>query len=229
MAKSVASLVPSIEQREGAWTRVQERLAHIHKAAPHPSITISREFGCEGFPLAQHLKELLETSSGQPWTLYDQALVEKVAADENLSRDLLAHLGDESHAQDVLRTQFGFSTHNDAYAKLASHIRPIAAAGSAIIVGRGGALVCQDLANCFHFRLVGSFEFRVGTIARRLEIPLKEAEDLVRSQSKLREKFISDCLGADITSPRWYDAVFNNERQSVDTIAQACLRMVRWG
>ena len=60
-------------------------------------------------------------------------------------------------------------------------------------------------------------------------MPQAEAEELVRTQSKLREKFISDCLHEDITSPHWYDAVFSNDRQSVETIAQACLRLVVCG
>lgn len=229
MARSVSSLVPTIEQREAAWTQLQERFAWSHKATPQPSVTISREFGCEGYPLAQHLKDLLEAWSGEPWTLFDRALVDRVARDEKLSRDLLTRLGDESHGQDVLRAHFGFLTHNDAFAKLVVHLVQIASAGRAIIVGRGGAIACQDLSNCFHFRLVGSFEFRVANIAHRLDMSLKEAEELVHSQSKLREKFISDCLHADITSPRWYDAVFNNGRQGVESIAQACMCLVEAG
>lgn len=229
MSKPLASLVPSIEQRECAWTELQERLAHPPKPPVLPSITLSREFGCEGYPLALHLKGLLESISGLTWTVFDKALIDRVASNEQLSREILAHLGNESHAQDVLRTHFGFLTHGDAYAKVAKHLVQIAMAGCAIIVGRGGAVVCQDLTNCFHFRLVGGFDFRVRTIARRLEMPLAEADELVRRQSKLREKFISDCLHADITSDRWYDAVFNNERQRVESIAQACLRIVECG
>jgi hypothetical protein len=229
MAKTFESLIPSIEQRESGWMHIRERLAHPHRMPSHPTVTISRQYGCEGYALAQRLKALLEAASGQPWHLFDKALVDKVASDENLSRELLSHLGDESHAQDVLKTHFGHLTHDDAYAKLVKHLVPIATAGCAIIVGRGGAVACQDLKNCFHFRLVGSLDFRVATIARRLELPLAEAEKQVRIQSKLREKFISDCLHADITSTRWYDAVFNNERQSVETIAQACLRIVICG
>ena len=229
MPKTFDSLIPSIELRERAWLQARERLARTRQAPILPSVTLSREYGCEGYPLAQQLKHLLEAASGKPWTIWDKALVDKVASDEQLSRELLGHLGDESHAQDVLRTHFGYLTHDDAYAKLVKHIVPIAAAGCAIIVGRGGAIACQDLKNCFHFRLVGSFAFRASVLARRLEIPLAGAEELVRSQSKLREKFISQCLHEDITSTRWYHAVFNNERQSVDTIAQACLQMVVCG
>ena len=44
-----------------------------------------------------------------------------------------------------------------------------------ILVGRGGAVACQDLKNCFHFRLVGSFAFRARTLARRLQVSLVEA------------------------------------------------------
>lgn len=226
MPKTLASLVPSIEQREGAWTQVRERLARTHEAPILPSVTISREFGCEGYPLAQRLKELLEEASGMPWHVFDKALVDKVASDEKLSRELLAHLGNESHAQDVLKTHFGFLTHEDAYAKLVKHLVQIAMAGGAIIVGRGGAVVCQDLKHCFHFRLVGSPEFRAAALARRLDLPLQEARSLVQTQSKIREKFISDCLHADVRSTQWYDVVFNNGRQPVDSIAQACLRLI---
>jgi hypothetical protein len=226
MPKSYESMIPSIEQRERAWLHLRERLAHPHQDHLLPAVTISRQYGCEGYPLAQHLQSLLEQASGRPWHIYDKALVDQVAADEQLSRQLLNHLGDESHAQDVLRTQFGYLTHNEAYALLVKHLIPIAAAGCAIIVGRGGAIACQGLKNCFHVRLVGSFPFRVATMARRMDLPLAEAEELVRTQSGIRERFISQCLHADVTSDQWYDAVFNNGRQSVATIAQTCLRLI---
>lgn len=229
MEKTLAALVPSIEQRECAWSELQERLARTRGLPPLPSITISREFGCEGFPLAQRLKELLDQASGPRWTVFDKVLVDQVAFDERLSRDLLTHLGNESHAQDVLRTHFGFLTHDEAYAKVVKHLVPIAMAGGAILVGRGGAVVCQDLDNCFHFRLVGSFEFRAAALARRRNLSLDEAETRVRQQSRLREAFISKCLHADVTEARWYDAVFNNERLSVNHIAEACLRLVEAG
>jgi len=229
MSKTFDSLIPSIELRERAWLQARERVGRTHPSPIYPSVTISRQYGCEGYPLAHQLGLLLEEASGRPWTIFDKALVDKVASDEQLSRELLNRLGDESHAQDVLRTHFGYLTHADAYAKLVKHILPIAAAGCAIIVGRGAAITCQDLKNCFHFRLFGSFEFRAATLARRLGLPLAEAEELVRTQSKLREKFISECLHADITAAHWYDAVFNNERQSVETIAQACLGFIARG
>lgn len=229
MARSLGSLIPSIEQRESAWLHMQERLAHLPLTPSYPTVTISRQYGCAGYPLAQRLQGLLEEASGKQWLLFDKAILDKVASEEKVSRHFLDHLGDESHAQDVLRTHFGFATHNDAYAALVKHVVQFASAGCAIIVGRGGAIACQGLKNCFHFRLVASPKFRAAMLARRLEISLVEAEGLIRTQSKLREKFIKECLHADITSSRWFDAVFNNERLGVETIAQACLHTVMDG
>ena len=227
MARTFDSLIPSIEQRESAWFLLQERLARSPRDTARPTITISREYGCEGYPLAELLKKRLEATTGEPWNIYDKALVDKVAADERLSVALLSNLGDESQAMDVLRTHFGYLTHDEAYASLVKHLVQIATKGNAIIVGRGGAVVCQDLKNCFHFRLEGSFAFRVATLAHRLEISKAEAEPIARAQSKLREKFISECLHQDITSPRWYDAVFNNERQNIEAIARAAFELIR--
>lgn len=230
MAKTHEALIPSVAERESAWLRMQERMTQTPRKLAFPTVTISRQFGCEGYPLAERLQHLLEEASGQSWHLFDKALLEQVALDQGLSRQLLSHLGDESHAQDILRSHFGFTTQNDTYAALVKGIVQIATSGRAIIVGRGAAIVCQELKNCFHFRLDGSLAFRAATLARRLGLPLAEAEAMVRTQSKLRENFIKECLHADIAAPQWYDARFNNERLGVDAIADACLRLIvsRW-
>lgn len=224
MSKPYSSLIPSIEQRESAWIHLREH--HPPQSSRHPTVTLSRQYGCEGYPLAERLKGLLEDASGLPWNIYDKALVDKVVASEVVSRQHLNHLGDDSHDQDVLLSHFGYHTHAESYEKLVKQLLQIAKTGCAIIVGRGGAVVCQDLPNCFHFRLFGSPAFRAANLARRLDLPLAEAEKDVRRQSILREKFISQCLQADITSPQWYDALFNNERQGVDAMAQACLSII---
>jgi hypothetical protein len=51
----------------------------------------------------------------------------------------------------------------------------------------------------------------------------------VKTNSKLREKFISQSLGEDITALKHYDAVFNNEHHSVRETAAAILAYVKTG
>ena len=230
MSKPSSSLTPSIEHRLAAWEQIQYRLSRQGAPRIRPTITLSRQFGCEGFPLAERLKALFEEASGEAWNIYDKSLVEKVAQAEDLPLALLRNLGDMSHALEALglhpSTHVG---HDAAFEKVAQAIGQIAVVGNALIVGRGGAILCRDLSNCFHFRLEAGFDWRVASIMKRLDLGREEAEASVKTNSKLREKFISQCLGEDITELKHYHAVFNNERQSVNEMAAAILAYVRCG
>ncbi len=230
MTRPLSSLTPDIEMRLAGWMKIQERLPDPAAVKLRPTLTLSREFGCEGFPLAERLKALLEEASHEPWNIFDKSLIELVAKEEAIPLRLLKSLGDRSRAIEA----FGLHasdrvTHDMAFDKVAQYLVQIAKLGDAIVVGRGGAILCRDLPNCFHFRLVAGFDWRVACIMRREGLSEAQAAAQVKGNSRLREKFVSQCLGADITDPRLFDAVFNNERHSVEEMAQAILAFVRSG
>jgi cytidylate kinase len=228
VSKPISSLTPGVEQRLAGWTSIQERIAQHQDLRIRPTITLSRQFGCEAFPLASRLKQLVEDASGEPWMVYDKSLIEKVAKDENISLRLLKNLGDTSRAIESLGlTPVGYVTHDEAFDKIARYIIQVAQVGNAIIVGRGGAILCKEMKNCYHFRLEAGFPFRVASIIKRLELPMKEAENLVKENSKIRDKFISKCLGANVGDLAHYDAVFNNERHTVNDMASAILAYIK--
>jgi cytidylate kinase len=217
-----------VENRLSGWEQLQYRLALTQEPKLRPSITISRQFGCEGFPLAERLKVLFERAAGEPWNIYDKTLIETVSEEQGISLNLLRRLGDMSHALEALGLHpSGHMTHDEAFAKVAKYLVKIAGVGNAVIVGRGGATLCAGLKNCFHFRLEAGEAWRVGSIQNRLELSREEAAEAVKSGSRLRERFVSQCLGADITQHRHYDAIFNNERHDVEEIAQGILAYVR--
>jgi len=228
VSKALSSLPPAVENRLAGWEQLQYRLSLTPEPRLRPCITISRQFGCEGFPLAERLKGLFEQVSKEPWAIYDKSLIEKVADEQGISLNLLNRLGDMSRALESLGLHpAGHVTHDEAFAKISKHLVKIAGVGNAIIVGRGGATLCAGMRNCYHFRLQAGVEWRIESIMKRLEVSRLEAEETVKTGSKLREKFVSQCLGEDITQLKHYDAVFNNERHSVEEIAQAILAYVR--
>lgn len=228
MSKPLSSLPPSVEIRLAGWAKIQEGAHHHAEKKFRPTITLSREFGCEGFPLAERLKEILEKASGEPWNILDKALLERVAQDEGISMRLLEHLGDTTRLLESLGLNAATHvSHDKAFEKVAKHILDMAAVGNVVIVGRGGGILCHPLKNCFHFRLEASLQWRIHSIAGRLSIPEDEARDVVRTNSRIREKFISDFLGANVADLKYYDAVFNNERHTVETIADAILAYVK--
>ncbi len=220
-------LVPNIEKRISAWVAIQERLKKESRREPKPTITISRQYGCEGYPLAEALKAILEKKTGDDWTIFDKFLIEKISQETHLSERLLTTFGDASKAFDVLVTMIpGMRTHADAYQILANHIIRIALDGNAIIVGRGGVILTQHLPQCFHFRLEAPLEYRIRSIQQRLEIPYEEAKTVVIENQNTRKKFYEHFLNHSISDPLYYNAIFNNSKNTVPKIARSILCLV---
>ena len=113
----------------------------------------------------------MEAGSAELWNIYDKTLLEKVAHDEGISMDLLKKMGDLTRRLEALGLHPSTHVNQDAaFEKVANCLPPDRQGGYAIIVGRGGAILCHDLNNCFHFRLEASFEWRVHSLMKRLAL-----------------------------------------------------------
>ena len=223
---TTARLIPNVERRLSGWVNVHDRLSQ-QRGGAHPTITISRQFGCEAYPLAERLQQLLEARGGGHWAVVDKALLERVSAETHLSERLLGRLGDESQALDVLSSVIpGWTTHEEAYEILARYVVRIARDGNAIIVGRGGAVLTQTLPNCFHFRLEAPHDSRVASIARRMGVTEAEADAVVAEHQAGRERFIERFLHCSIADTRYYHAVFNTAKSPLERIAASILDLV---
>ena len=102
----------------------------------------------------------------------------------------------------------------------------IATAGNAVFVGLGAAIITQTMKNCFHFRLIAEQEFKVRSIARRMEVSRQEAEMIVLDKEKERDKIIRKLLDADEHHPLYYHAIFNNGKVRNQMIAATIADMV---
>lgn len=227
-------LVPSVEMRLGALLefnrRKDESDASLGKV--RHTITISREFGCEAYPVTECLKEIMEKKSGQAWATMDKALLEEMAKHHNLSEEIVRSLGEKkSRILDEVLATFSpqLKSENDYFRMLCKHVFSLAEKGNTIIVGRGSAIVTQQLKNCYHFRLYASHQFKVTSIARRLKISRDEAESVVEKNQKQRDAFIHDYFNLDPRDLRFYHLVFNNDKNSPERIAQMIAEYVTTG
>lgn len=218
-------LVPSIENRLGGLIEVSRRVkleGHLADKKPaKPTITISREFGCEAYPAAEKLKKILEESSGETWALVDRTLIDEVARHHDLEADLLHNLGKRPRWLDDMISSLSTKWKNerDHFQLLAQKIVAIASGGNAIIVGMGGAIVTQSMKNCHHFRIFGSPEYRINSIAHRAKISTAEAVEMLEKRQKAREKFVRDFLDKDINNIHYYHLLFNNDHNTPDIMA----------
>ena len=227
-------LVPSVEMRLGAlleFNRRKDESAASHGKA-RPTITISREFGCEAYPVSERLKEIMEKKTGQAWAIMDKALLEEMAKHHNLSEEIVRSLGEKkSRILDEVLATFSprWKSDNDYFRLLSKHVFSLAEKGNSIIVGRGSAIVTQQLKNCYHFRLYASHQFKVASIAKRLKISRDEAESVVEKNQKQRDAFIHDYFNLDPRDLRFYHLVFNNDKNAPERIAQMIAEYVTTG
>jgi cytidylate kinase len=217
-------LVPSIEHRLTALLEVnrqrQSKIDPFHK--PPPVVTISREFGCEAFPAAERLRELLEAKTKTPWILMERALLDRLATDEGVDKGIFDRLGQRSPFFDDMMALLSthWKTHKDYHRVLCKHIFALAADGNVIFVGRGCSALLGKRENTFHFRMVAPMDFKIRSISRRLSIDAEGAENLIHQRQEQRDAFIRDFLTMDVKDPYLYHLIFNNARNNTDKIAE---------
>lgn len=226
-------LIPSVDLRIGSLEEYNRQQKHKagskrQKPKPRPCLTISREYGCEGYPVAELLRETLMQKTGEEWVLIDRAVLEEVARRHNISEDILSGTGEKNRIVNEVLATFSprWKSDHDCFRQLCRHVVSLAEQGNVIIVELGGAIITRHFENARHFRLYASQAFKIGTIARRLGISLEEAEMIVERQQRLRNHFTRDFLGQDDRDCSHYDLLFNNDRNSPEKIAKTIAEYV---
>lgn len=216
-------LIPSVEKRLAHFMdlthKAEKEVAEREKKKP--TITISREFGCGGYPVAEKLRDLLEEKTHETWAVMDKALLDEVAKNHHLLDRVLSKLGEKSRViDDIISTVSPkWLSEHDYYRLLCREIFALALGGNVIIVGRGSAIVTQLLENCFHFRFFASNRFKIDYISRKLNMPAAEAAAFIEKKQKQRDDFLLDFLNSDAGDLQYYNLVFNNDKNPSGKIA----------
>jgi cytidylate kinase len=197
---------------------------------PQPFITISRQAWTGATTLSRRLVERLnQIDLGEtPWTSWDRELVEKVAADHQISQRLIESLGTSSRSwlTDFLA---GFSfdvrahpSEEMVYKRVAATIRALAQVGRVVLVGRGAVLVTHNMPGGIHIRLVAPLEYRVNYLMNRRGLSHKVALDEVRELDRSREAFYHRYWPGASLAPETFALTLNmaylNEEQVVDCL-----------
>lgn len=221
-------LIPSVDLRVGSLEeynrRQKEKAAQQHaKQKPRPCITISHEFGCEGAPAAERLREIMMQRTGDEWVLIDRSVLEEVARRHNIPEEILRSLGENSHIlTDVLATfSPRWKSDQDCFRLLSRHVVALAEQGNAIVVDLGGAIITRHIEHSCHFRIYGSDSFKTATLARRLGIETEAAEKRMEREQESCDHFSKVFLDHDEHEPALYDMLFNNDRITPGAIAHA--------
>ena len=165
-------------------------------------ITISRQMGSGGIPIAQKAAEKLG------YTLVDGDTLLEVADQYGLTRESL-ELADEKppHFSEKLDLK-----HETALNLIELIILDYALKGNVIIYGRGGQDLLKGINSVLRVRIIAPFEERVERWAEREWLDPDRARMLVRKSDQQRAGFIKYYFDRDWDDPLGYDLVINTER-----------------
>ena len=166
------------------------------KQEPGPFVTISRQYGCDGYELGDLLlKKLNERDDGKKWRLFKKEILKQLADDTGLTEEVIEkeRLSKPSLLKDFLRgvrrssIPDGYEIRN----KITLMVRTVAFEGHAIIIGQGGTAATADLGNGLSVRLEASREWRIARVSLRENLKRQAAisriEEVERHRKHLRK------------------------------------------
>ena len=167
-------------------------------------ITISRQMGSGGIPIAQKVAEKLG------YTLVDGDAIMEVADQYGLTRESVEQADEKPpHFVETLD-----SKHEIALHLIELIILEYALKGNVIIYGRGGQDLLEGIQSVLRVRIIAPFEDRVERWSEREWLDPDRARRLVRKNDQQRAGFIKYYFDRDWDDPLGYDLVINTSRLS---------------
>lgn len=171
---------------------IREHLDEIsERSEPGPYVTISRQYGCNGYELGDCLLEKLNVRQGEDkWRVYKKDILKQLAEDTGLTEDVIER---ERLAKPSLLKEFfrgvrrtsipdGYEIRN----KITLMVRTVAFEGYAIIVGQGGTAATADLEGGLSVRIEAPKDWRIIRVSRRENLHKDKAAARVAAVEKQR-------------------------------------------
>ena len=202
-----------------------------------PVITISRQTGCGARGIAWEICEKLNKQNPSvktdgnrdgKWRFISREILQESAEQLNLDPTALKNVIDDKNRGIMDQIVGALSTHSHKSDQkimktVQDVIRQFANNGKVIIIGRGGAGICNDIKLSLHIRLVAPEDWRIAEIARRLDFSKAYATEFVRKRDEDRQLLAARFLGKRPDSSA-YDVELNRsrftEKELADTIIQ---------
>lgn len=198
-------------------------------------ITISREFGSLGRPIAEKVAEKLN------YQLYDPQLIEMAASKLNKDvEDLLAYDDQKVIKLNIYGSKYcgmayplGFGDYikqRKLFEIQSEIIKDIATKENAVIVGRAADYVLTKAGkkDILRIHITGSYEHRYQNSIKELELSEVEAKEHIRIIDKAREEFYKQITGESFESTTFRDVVINTDLLSMDYIVDMICDMAQF-
>jgi cytidylate kinase len=226
-----ASIETHIHNQIAYWQQQKEK-SEAGKEGVNPFVTISREYGCGAYAIAETIAETLnrECTDGACWVAYDRKVLDAVMEDMGLSSRLAETLtfAAKSQMSNLFQTMFSTIPPQVAvYQKLAETVHTLAINGRVVIVGRAASAITRGMPGGYHVRVVAPLEWKVSRLADLYEMGRREAEKMIIEKGRKRVDFLKNFVKFDSENPVNYHLVINNAEHGPSDIARIVLSGMR--
>lgn len=187
-------------------------------------VTITREFGSLGRPIARRLSELLEIE------YYDRDIVETTAKRMNLPVSTLSKT--EEKKSGFWRMLVPLGTDSPEQQKRifdvqSQIIQDLAEKESCIIVGRCADYVLKDNCNAVHVYIYASYADRLANCVESLCMEKNEAKRMIAEVDKARIAYHKHFAKYAPGDPKYKHIIINSALLEVEGTAQALATIIR--
>lgn len=186
-----------------------------------PFITVSREPGSGGKPIAKRLASLTG------FAYYGREMVEKVAKSSRLRSELLQSIDEKSRTgiQDIVHSLFNPDYVSDVqYIKrLVDVMLSLSERGDVILVGRGVNFVTSSTRG-LHVRVSAPYPVRVERAVKYERISERRAQERIQKIDADRRSFITQYFGENISDANYYDLVINTTNFSIEDATKVVMK-----
>lgn len=158
----------------------------------------------------------------EPWTIFDQNLVEKVLEDHKIQERITDFMeeGHKSMLKDAVEVWIGSSPSSWTVVQwINATILRLAEAGNVIIIGRGATVIASKVETAFHVRLIASLENRIERVEQTHCLDRKAAIGYIKKKDEGRRRYLKENFDADIDNPFLYHLTINMDTVRFDEAA----------
>ncbi|MDO4491734.1 MAG: cytidylate kinase-like family protein [Lachnospiraceae bacterium] len=199
-------------------------------------ITITRQFGSLGRPIAKALAEKLDIE------FYDRDIVDQAAKKLNLPASVIKE--EEEKLKTPVKSSRGAAGNiwmrmafplgngssdmqDNIFEAQENIIRFLAERETCIIVGRCSDFILSEMENVFHVYIYAPYEDRVKNSVETLGMTEEEARRTIRSVDEAREAFHKHYAGYSQSDPLHKDLMINSSSLGVEKTAELLAQVIR--
>lgn len=210
--------------------QIRERLSFLNTARPdeafsRPFITIAREPGSGGAPIAQAVADTLG------YQLIDEQIVDEIARSTKQRKALISEIDEKSRTaiEDLVHSMLNKNYVDDVtyVTELVKVILTYAHQGHVVILGRGANFI-TPFSKGLHVNITAPYDVRVERAVKYEGITTAQAKKVIAKTEAERLNFVKQYLKKDLTKSNAYDLTINTTyfefKQVRDLIIEAFYR-----